>query len=206
MANSAPNEAKEKILTAADRLFMERGYKAVTLRDVAQAVGIKHASLYHHVPGGKEQLFVEVTERNMRAHQAGLTIAIAEAGTDVRVALVAVATWLLTHPPIDLMRMSMSDLSEISPQHALRLAQLIQTAVLEPVSSLLQAGCKRGTIVPVDCGVIAGAVITMLEGLHAVPDIAFNQPGTAWFGKTRLDMAHYLIGALMNGLLSRGPE
>ncbi|MBZ0309485.1 MAG: TetR/AcrR family transcriptional regulator, partial [Anaerolineae bacterium] len=52
----------------AEHLFAERGYTAVTLRDIAEAVGLRHASLYHHVPGGKEALFIEVTERTMKRH------------------------------------------------------------------------------------------------------------------------------------------
>jgi AcrR family transcriptional regulator len=38
------SEARERVLAAAERLFAERGYAAVTLRDIAAAVGIRHAS------------------------------------------------------------------------------------------------------------------------------------------------------------------
>ena len=45
MLNSPNPEARERVLSVADRLFTERGYQAVTLRDIAQEVGIRHASL-----------------------------------------------------------------------------------------------------------------------------------------------------------------
>ena len=48
------SDAKARVLEAAETLFHTRGYKAITLRDIASAVGLNHASLYHHVPGGKE--------------------------------------------------------------------------------------------------------------------------------------------------------
>ena len=48
------SEARERVLDGAAKLFTERGYAAVTLRDIAAEVGIRHTSLYHHVPGGKE--------------------------------------------------------------------------------------------------------------------------------------------------------
>jgi len=46
---------KEQILAAAERLFREKGYLATSVRDIGKAVGVKGASLYHHI-GGKEEL------------------------------------------------------------------------------------------------------------------------------------------------------
>ena len=197
--------SKDRVLAAADRLFMERGYKTVTLRDIAEAVGIKHASLYYHAPGGKEQLFIEVTERNLHKHQVGLTGAMLAAGDDLRGALHAAAGWLLSQPPMDLMRMTLSDLHEIAPNHAQQLSKLAQTCMLDPLKHVLDAAQSRAEIAPIDSGVIAGGLLAMLEGLHAVPDIAFQLGDSAWRGKTRLDMAHYLVEALLQGLLPRKP-
>ena len=60
MAQSGPtpadSEARERVLLVAERLFRERGYQAVTLRDIAQEVGIRHTSLYHHFPRGRNRL------------------------------------------------------------------------------------------------------------------------------------------------------
>ena len=40
---------KEEIVKIAAVLFKEKGYSAVTMRDIAKAVGIKAASLYNHI-------------------------------------------------------------------------------------------------------------------------------------------------------------
>jgi AcrR family transcriptional regulator len=40
---------KEEILRVAAKLFKEKGYSAVTMRDLAKAMGIKAASLYNHI-------------------------------------------------------------------------------------------------------------------------------------------------------------
>ncbi|WCO02181.1 TetR/AcrR family transcriptional regulator [Psychroserpens ponticola] len=40
---------KDEIINTASKLFKEKGYSAVTMRDLATAMGIKAASLYNHI-------------------------------------------------------------------------------------------------------------------------------------------------------------
>lgn len=60
-AGSSGQETKERILEAATRLFSERGYNGVSVRDLARAVGIKESSLYNHFPG-KDAIVSEIYE------------------------------------------------------------------------------------------------------------------------------------------------
>ncbi|QNJ97923.1 Transcriptional regulator [Constantimarinum furrinae] len=47
---------KEEIIEVASQLFKEKGYNAVSMRDIALAMGIKAASLYNHISGKQELL------------------------------------------------------------------------------------------------------------------------------------------------------
>lgn len=58
---SEVDNTKDRILLAAVELFAERGYAAVSVRDIAKAVDIKPASLYNHFEG-KEALFDAIIE------------------------------------------------------------------------------------------------------------------------------------------------
>ena len=49
-------DARNRILDAAFGLFSEKGFTATSMRDIADAVGIKAASLYNHF-AGKQELF-----------------------------------------------------------------------------------------------------------------------------------------------------
>lgn len=53
---------KAEIITKASQLFKEKGYSAVTVRDIAQAMGIKAASLYNHIEGKQEILSVLILD------------------------------------------------------------------------------------------------------------------------------------------------
>ena len=47
---------KEKIIYESLKLFSSKGYKGVSMREIAAAVGIKGASIYNHF-SGKEEIF-----------------------------------------------------------------------------------------------------------------------------------------------------
>jgi len=49
-------ERLEEILTVAAGLFKEKGYTAVTMRDIAKALNIKAASLYNHISSKQDLL------------------------------------------------------------------------------------------------------------------------------------------------------
>lgn len=51
---------KERILYAAAELFRRRGYAGTGLKQISQTARAPFGSLYHHFPGGKEQLGDEV--------------------------------------------------------------------------------------------------------------------------------------------------
>ena len=53
---------KERILNEALRLFSEKGYSDVYVRDIAEAVGIKAPSLYKHYKG-KQEIFDSCVEK-----------------------------------------------------------------------------------------------------------------------------------------------
>mgnify|MGYP003344632321 CR=1 FL=1 len=49
--------SKEAILYAAARVFRQKGYHGSSMADIAEAVGLQKASLYHHFTGKQEILF-----------------------------------------------------------------------------------------------------------------------------------------------------
>ena len=55
-----PSDRKTEIINVAARLFKEKGYSAVTVRDIAQALNIKAASLYNHIASKQEILVLIV--------------------------------------------------------------------------------------------------------------------------------------------------
>ncbi len=189
---SQVSEARERILEVAEGLFSARGFASVTLRDIALPLGLKHSSLYHHFPGGKEELFAEVLERNIRRHGEGLAAAMARSDGSLRGKLRGVAAWLLSQPPMDLLRMVKSDLKALPPESAARISGLIYTEVIRKVQSAFEGALGSGEVRECDPGLLAGGVIGFVESLHAAPEPRVGRP--------RLDMAYGMIDVILKGI------
>jgi AcrR family transcriptional regulator len=64
----AKGEARyAEILTTAQRLFGERGFRGTSLRDIAAACGISHSTLLHYFPAKDTLLMAVLTERDSTA-------------------------------------------------------------------------------------------------------------------------------------------
>lgn len=55
---------REEILTAAASVISERGYHAASMQDIANAVNLKKASLYHHF-SGKQQILLMLLDSGL---------------------------------------------------------------------------------------------------------------------------------------------
>ncbi len=198
LAVATPNLSRERVLNAAEALFMEHGYAAVTLRDIASALGIRQASLYYHAPGGKEELFVTVVERALDRHQAGLEQAIARAGPELSAQLNAAATWLLSQPAMNFARMVQSDIAAVEGEARQRLTERARTALMLPLQSAFMPAVQRRGEGFTEAAMLGGAFLSMVEMVHVLPD-EFGGPG-------KPAMVAYLIDALLNGVNAPKPE
>lgn len=184
-------DARERVLTVADRLFSERGYQMVTLRDIARELGLRHASLYYHFPQGKEELYIEVTARRMQRYRAGLEAAIADTDSDDwQVRLRAAARWLLAQHGMHLGRMLQSDMPSISEEAAERLRVVILGSLLQPLETIFRVvadPAKRGRSVT-----LAGMFLSLIEGIDNLP--------SQYVEGSKEELADVVLDLLINGL------
>lgn len=59
---SAPADSRDRMIASAIRLFSEHGLTATSVRDVVEHAGAPRGSVYHHFPGGKDQLAQEAVQ------------------------------------------------------------------------------------------------------------------------------------------------
>jgi len=171
---------------------MARGFPAVTLRDICAEVGLTHASLYYHFPDGKQSIFMAVLERNVRRHGDGLHAAITNSELNLRSILRAATAWLLSQSPMDLLKLTGSDMTYLKSDDATLIASLIHELILMPLRGVLDAAVSRREIASCNTGLIAGALIGMVESLFSVPEFAVQG--------SREAMAYEVVDILIKGL------
>lgn len=190
------SSARERVLHTAEKLFHDHGYNAVSMRDLANALDMKQASLYYHVPDGKEQLFVEVTQRGLHRHQAGIGQAIAGAGPNLEAQLTAVSHWFIEQPALNLMPMFENDMPALSEASADRLNQLAYQALFSPLTDAFGAAIERGEIQHHSADHLAGMFLMMIDGVM----YAWRTQRT---GMALADLATDMIDMMLNGLRPR---
>ncbi len=157
-------ETRTRLLDAAERLFQEHGYGAVSMADVAAAVGIRKASLYHHVPGGKEELFIEVSVRGFARHHEGLTAALArEEGLEPQ--LRAASRWFIAHAPLRLLATLQNDVPALSPENVQGFGSRMVEGVWEPLREVFVAAAARGDVRSDKPDTYVGAFLSLMDGV-----------------------------------------
>lgn len=188
--------AKQRLLDVAERLFMERGYAGVTLRDIAAALAIKQASLYYHAPGGKEELYVSVVLRASERHAVNLQALIDTPGQGLEDDLVRVGLWLSREPPLNAARILLFDLPHLSGGHADLVRNAMQSRVNLPLLRLFERAARNGELRVSNPWLAAGAFRAMMQAVEFATTLS---------GKSREETVRSAVDIVLRGL-SRSPE
>jgi AcrR family transcriptional regulator len=143
--NEAEREETAKlILQAARQLFMAHGYRAVSTRQVAEAVGLTQPALYHHF-ATKEELYVAVALAELARLRAGLErIARRDVQADER--LRGAARFLLATVNYDFPMMHHDMRAELGEAAQKRLGEAFYGGIIGPLATIFGDGQRDGTV------------------------------------------------------------
>jgi AcrR family transcriptional regulator len=139
-----------KVLEAAMELFSERGYHAVTVREIAKRVGIHVSSIYGHIPS-KEMLLYQLQLIGHEEHHDQVAAAIAAAGPDVTD---RIAAYLRAHVRVHityrmLARVSNKELYALTGDRQRRI-QAVREQSRQLLVDLIEEGAAKGVLLPQD--------------------------------------------------------
>lgn len=155
---------KERIRRAALSLFAARGYAAVSMRDIADAVGVRPGGLYNHFPG-KQDLLADLMRRHMETLLAALDEAL-EDEAEPRAALDAFARFHTSYHidfPDDVF-IAYMELRSLEPGPRSEIGAL-RDAYEQRLRDILAAGRTAGDFTLVDEKVTARMLLAMLTGV-----------------------------------------
>jgi AcrR family transcriptional regulator len=196
--HTTDRQTKRHILTAAEELFLAKGYRGVSMKDIADAVHVKPAALYYHFPQGKEELFVEMLSQVITEATEQALAALASA-TDFRERLTLLTQSLLAFP-IDRFSMLFRDAHEhLSHQNKgeaffQKVARTLSQRSAEFFQQAIDAGEITGQIpAPILALLHQGMCVALLNGRRFAPEMLR--------GNDASHLANMLVSALLDGIV-----
>jgi TetR/AcrR family transcriptional regulator, cholesterol catabolism regulator len=182
-------ETWRQILTAARTLFFARGYKGVSMKEIADAVQITPAALYYHFPRGKEDLFTKMIQTLFVEEGIAEIDRISGTTHDLRERLKLFTTSLLALPIDEQFTMLLRDAREhIKDPENQRIILSLRDKIKQRVVAFFQLAQDAGEIrtdIPAD--VLVNLYMGMLRGLKIHQEA---------------DQASYVVTVLLEGIAS----
>lgn len=180
MTTTASDERRTQILTAATRVFAEKGFAATTMDDVASAIGYTKPVIYDHFQG-KDALYTEIVRSTADRMMNLLREAVAcqsEPRKKVEAAFRVYFELVVTES--DAFRVLFLQAGSTERNHELRAVEVDMVSFIEPMlPGQLDNNHKRE---------IAGGVVGMAEGAAVVWLVRRERTGLAG----TVDEAHQL--------------
>lgn len=138
---------------------MTRGFRAVTTREIADAVGLTQPALYHHF-GGKEALYVAVLKEDL-ARQSAAIRAVVETDAPARERLATLAANAAAQTDHDLGQMFHDLRFEVSEATREHIGLAFREAMMQPMLGLVDALVSEGEIAPPEDAAMSHAEVAM---------------------------------------------
>jgi len=171
LPSALDRETRRQILKVAEELFLARGYKGVSMKDVAEAVQVTPAALYYHFPQGKEDLFMSTIQALFEGWAAGVSRAIAPARR-IRERLQLLTEYLLTLPVNHFPTLAQDaheHMKDREKQRAIfhQLREMFMRQIVDVFQQAKDAGEIRADIsIPALANMYQGMIIASLQHKH----------------------------------------
>lgn len=147
-------ETWRQILTAAKELFLAKGYKGVSMKEIADAVQVTSAALYYHFPKGKEDLFTKMIQTLFVEEGAARIDQVLASARNLRECLELLTAFLPTLPIDERFTMLLRDAREyIKDRESQEIILSLRDRLKQQITGIFQAAQDAGEIradIPVD--------------------------------------------------------
>jgi TetR/AcrR family transcriptional regulator, cholesterol catabolism regulator len=180
---------REELTRIAARLFAERGYQGTSLADLAEALGVQKASLYHHI-ASKEDLLWDVAWEGAEAFHAALDGVPADAPAAERIRLALGAHLAVVGGQLDVATVFVREWRHLSDERRRRFAAE-RRRYEERIRELFRAGVEESQL-RTDLDVATAALLFLSAANWAY---TWLRPGAP-----TAELADRLYAAMLDGM------
>lgn len=170
MSHPQVPDSRDAILAAAQRLFVDRGYRGISMREIANAVGMTKAALYYYFRD-KEELFVAILDSVLHELSA-LVDGQRATGATSRAQIEAIVRQIMLLPVERRagLRLASQELSNLDAATRQQFVERYHAQFIGRITLILADGIQRGEFKTVDAGVATWALLGMMyPHLHTAP-------------------------------------
>uniref|UniRef100_A0A7C1FHP3 TetR/AcrR family transcriptional regulator n=1 Tax=Caldilinea aerophila TaxID=133453 RepID=A0A7C1FHP3_9CHLR len=179
MSHSVSGDSREMILQAAQRLFVERGYPGISMRKIADAVGVTKAALYYHFRD-KEQLFLALLENVLEELSTLIEASRSEGGSCRRqLEMFVYRVMALPAERRASLRLASQELGNLDAAARGRFIETYHTLFIDRITAILAEGVARGEFKPIDPRVATWALLGMMYPYFHVSPVTGVAPTDA---------------------------
>jgi AcrR family transcriptional regulator len=158
------DKTKQYIVQTAAGIFSEKGFTAVTMKDICEACDLSRGGLYRHY-GSTKEIFIEVLERDKNDAEASIDKAIS-LGLSAKKLLESFFQLQKNDIAFNTSRIEVAvyEFSVAYPDQKEYLNERFHAAV-KIFAKLIEYGQKRGELRAGDSSILAEHIVIFLEGL-----------------------------------------
>ena len=155
---------KEEIVRIATKLFKEKGYSAVTMRDIAKSMGIKAASLYNHI-NSKQDILKDIIISLAEQFTSGMLV-IKESDNDCIEKLKQIIKLHVKLSSQNIYAMASLNNDWMHLEAELPYYIKLRSEYEEDFKSILERGINDGELMNIKPDVMMFSILTTLRSLY----------------------------------------
>jgi AcrR family transcriptional regulator len=167
-------ETPEKILQVARRLFIQRGYTATSMRQVAEEAAIGKATIYHYFRD-KESIALALLHRSMKLMNESLLAIRAEESPRARIQVAAAVSVNFLIESADIIQIVRREVSTGRDQMQAGFMDFFKE-YMALLAEAIERGVEQGMFRPVNSSDAARVLMNMIQGTFAMAYLSGVRP------------------------------
>jgi AcrR family transcriptional regulator len=158
-----PISTANRIIGTARQLFMQRGYRAVSISDIVSAAEITKPTLYYHF-ADKEELFVQMVVQMLHEMRERMEQATEPHGETFGKLTALVR--MMMEPDLDSRMVRQETREHLSAAQQARVAVSFRQQIFDPLCSVMTYGLAQGELSGRSAEELAMLFLCFIEGFH----------------------------------------
>lgn len=152
----------KRILEGATHLFVTQGYHRISMREIAEAVGVSKAGLYYHFEDKEDLLLAILTAYLENMEQ--LLREIQQAGGSTRSQVNGMIRAIFAQAPEQraIIRLASQEMVQLSQEARARFGLMYHEKFIAPIEAILQHGINRGELRALDVHLATWILLGMM--------------------------------------------